>query len=403
MLLLGRFRKTGEQSIKSLQQATDLYVSLNNPSGAGRSMAALAFAYRSMGHTQEARRIAQTALTVCEAAGDSFGKALALNNLAIIEGVDRAISLKLMRQAQQAFEVAGNLGGLSSVDNNLGYNYCQLGLYPRALRYYQKCLAINPTDSYPLSNITDVEIEMSALDMAHQHVAELSSIERGNNIQAFTEELLGRIALSEGSTKVAINHFKRAIQISHEAGLAREIGELALLGHAYQAQGNVVAALKSTFRAAKMHSALEFPEVDDHPSQKIWWRHTLALQANHKTAEAREALKTAYDFLLQGIASLRDVGLRRNYLNKVTINKEIIQAWFKESVRRRLPDEQRFAHLAVESSLREPFERLAEISLRTQRTEVSRGNSNLPRRRSHRAQRRRACDVDFRKKRANWK
>src|SRR6266498_1844104 len=112
-----------------------------------------------------------------------------------------------------------------------------------------------------------------------------------------------------------------------------------------------------------MHRVVGFPFIDDHPAQNIWWRHTLALRANGKKAEAQEALKMTYDFLLQGIASLRDVGLRRNYLNKVAINREVTRAWVKENARRKLPDEQRFAHLAIESSLREPFQRLAEISL----------------------------------------
>ena len=76
----------------------------------------------------------------------------------------------------------------------------------------------------------------------------------------------------------------------------------------------------------------------------------------------------AYDFLLQGIASLRDAGLRRNYLNKVAINREIIQAWVKENARRKLPKEQLYAHLISESNLREPFQRLTRNQPGTQHT-----------------------------------
>ena len=39
-------------------------------------------------------------------------------------------------------------------------------------------------------------------------------------------------------------------------------------------------------------------------------------------AKARDVLERAYGFLLEGIANVRDVGLRRSYLNKVIANRE---------------------------------------------------------------------------------
>src|SRR5262249_52123016 len=76
------------------------------------------------------------------------------------------------------------------------------------------------------------------------------------------------------------------------------------------------------------------------------------------------ALERAYGFLLEGIASLSDEGLRRNYLNKIEANREIVAAWLKDSQRRKLAPEKRFAHLAGEANLREPFERLVDSGLR---------------------------------------
>jgi GAF domain-containing protein/CheY-like chemotaxis protein/tetratricopeptide (TPR) repeat protein len=365
MFWLGRFQ-SGEQSIKFGQEAADLYRSLGDPSHTGLALAFLAYAYRSAGRIEDARRVAQTALTHCEQVGYKLGKGQALNILAMLE-TDPTLALNLKKQAYQAFEAAGYLDRLAAINNNLGYSYSQLGLYPRAIRFYQKSLDILPNDplnAYALANIADVEIELNALDNARQHIAEVGSLFRDTNILGFTQELLGRVALLEGNPKVAIKHFKSAIQISHGAGLAREIGELALLGQAYLAQRKLIAAQEATSDATKMHRALGFPAVDDHPSQSIWWRHAQALQANKKTKEVREALEMAYDFLLKGIAKLRDEGLRRNYLNKIRVNREIIQAWLKDSTKRKLPKERLFAHLAIESSLREPFERLADTGLR---------------------------------------
>jgi GAF domain-containing protein/CheY-like chemotaxis protein/tetratricopeptide (TPR) repeat protein len=354
--------QTGETAIRSAQQAADLFISLADSSRIGRALANLANALRFAGRHEDARRVAQTALTMCEQTGDNLGKSRALNVLATSE-IDLSLGLKLLKHADQASEASGYLRGLASSSNNLGYNYSELGLYPRAVRFYRKSLEIIPSFDYPLSNRAHVELELNDIDLAHQHVAELVALSHDQNILAFTEELLGRIALIQGNPKVAVRHAKNAVRISHEAGLVREIGALALLGQAYLAQGNNMVALKATSRALKLHKTLGFPRVDDHPSQNIWWRHAQTLQANRKLKEARQALEMAYEFLLKGIANLRDVGLRRNYLNKVAINREIIQAWIKDGTKRKLPRERLYAHLNVESSLREPFERLAEISL----------------------------------------
>ena len=217
---------------------------------------------------------------------------------------------------------------------------------------------------YALSNIADVEIEMGLIAQAKEHIAALRALDRDPNITAFTEELSARIALSEKNPKLAIQHLNAAIEIARAAELAREIGELALRGEAELAARQVRAALQSTTLATQKHRALDFPLIDDHPSQYIWWRHARALRANKKIKQADDALTMAYDFILKGIANLRDVGLRRNYLNKVSIHREILDAWDKHSIKHKLPRARRFAHLAIESDLREPFARLAEISQR---------------------------------------
>ena len=351
-----------EVSLELAQSAADLYMSSKDPSRASWALNVAIWKYIATGQSAEARRVAQTALVIAQQAGNNTGIGWSLSSLNVIEK-DLSVSLKLLKQAYQAYELAGNLAGLSGVTNSLGYKYSLLGLYARALRFYRRTLAISPTWHIPYNNITAIEIELHDLDHARQHVLEGRFLTKIKSSMTFVDELAGRIALRKKDPKTAIKYFKDAIKISHTTEPTREIGELALLGEAYLACGNPNAALKATSKAVKLHRTLDFPYVDDHPSQNIWWRHMLALQANGEKAEARAALKMAYDFLLQGIASLQDAGLRRNYLNKVAINREIVQAWVKENARRKLPKEQLFAHVAAESNLREPFQRLAEISL----------------------------------------
>src|SRR5207248_9940489 len=122
--------------------------------------------------------------------------------------------------------------------------------------------------------------------------------------------------------------------------------------------------LKATAKAAAMHRAQSFAKPDCWASQEIWWRHARALSANNKGNQAHEALERAYGFLVDRIAHLRDEGLRRNYLNKVPFNREIIAAWLAHGAEQKLPKQRLLAHVAVESDVREPFQRLADTGLR---------------------------------------
>jgi GAF domain-containing protein len=356
------YYQQGEKGIKSAQLAVELSLSLDDRSLAGRCQVSLTRMLSRTGRQDEAYHAAQTALTFCEEAGDNLGKGSALMNLAIFEK-DLTLGLSLYKQAYQAIEASGYLLERSNVSNNIGYAYSLIGLYPRALRYYQESITIFPSHYYALSNIIHIELEHNELDLVHLHITDLHSIELDENIKAFREELDGRFALLRGKPNVAVKHIKAAIRISHEIESVREIGELTLLGQAHLMGGNFTAALKATSKAVKMHLELDFPVVDDHPSQSIWWWHAQVLRANGKDEDAVEALERAYEFLLAGIENTRDVGLRRNYFNKVAVNREIIQAWLAYAAKKKLPQKRRYAHLEIESGLREPFARLVESGL----------------------------------------
>jgi GAF domain-containing protein/CheY-like chemotaxis protein len=356
------YAQSGETSIKLAEHAADLFLSLGISYWAARALVTTAYAYLYMGQSEEAQSTAQTALTMFEAVGDNLGKGEVLNLLAQLEK-DASLSIHLQKLSYQSFQMAGSLYFVAGITNNIGNKYAILGLYSRAIRFYRKSLEIYSENIYPFINITQIEIQQHDQELARQQLAVLYSFTKRKREVAIVKELEGKFSLLEGNPKAAIQHFKYANVVYLEVEPRAEIGVLALLGEAYLAQNNHTTALKVTSKAVKIHRTLGFPIVDDHPSQNIWWRHRLALRANGKTAEAHEALKTAYDFLLQGIASLKNEGLRRNYLNKVAINREIVQAWVKENVKRKLPKEQLFAHLIFESNLREPFQRLAEISL----------------------------------------
>jgi len=358
--------QTGEKQIETTKQAAEIYLSLGDKYHAGLALTRLAGSYRVTGRIDKARQFAHQALEICKEVGNTLGVGNAYNTLSNMD-TDLVLRIRHQKLASQAFEAAGHLGQLAGTANNLGYIYYDLGLYSRAQHYYQKALDIYPAHFYPLANSIYLELELKELEQAVKHIEELRSMfiegRSFNYDPTIMEDLSGRLALLDNKPEIAAKHFKNVIRISHESGHAKEIGSLTWLGKVRLAEGSFLSALKTTYEAVKRHQELGFPSVDDHPSQGIWWQHAQALLANQKMEEAEQALEKAYDFLLQGITNMRDEGLRRNYLNKVALNREILEAWLKYGSDRRLPKARRYAHLTIESGLREPFERLAEISL----------------------------------------
>jgi tetratricopeptide (TPR) repeat protein len=257
--------------------------------------------------------------------------------------------------------------------HNLGTAFSDLGLYRHALRLttsarniYQGVGAKQGLAS-ALGNLADTQTVLGNLDAAHSFMQEFAALmpALGNpKMDSLLAGNLGSLALAEGNPAAAVRFFKSAGQNDHQLGLASENTCLTQLGQAYLAKGNPAAALKATKKATNLHRRQNFAKPDGLTSQEIWWRHTQALLANGETGPAREALERAYDFLLEGIASVRDEGLRRNYLNKVAANRALLQFWVKDGRKRKLPRQRLFAHLAIESSLREPFQRLADTGLR---------------------------------------
>ena len=98
---LSRNAQTNEESIRLAQQAADLYLSLEEPSRAGRALNIVAAACSRVGRNEDARRIAQTALAMCEQAGDNVGRGWSLNLLSNMEK-DLGVGIKLQKQVYQA-------------------------------------------------------------------------------------------------------------------------------------------------------------------------------------------------------------------------------------------------------------------------------------------------------------
>jgi hypothetical protein len=127
--------RADELSVQNARAAERVYRTLGDASGQGRSFWALAMAASNLGHADESRRAAEAALALCQRAGDLYGVGNALNVLTFSE-VDIARNLEHLHRARVAFEAAGYLDRVTTVQHNLARSYLILGLFHRARRLF---------------------------------------------------------------------------------------------------------------------------------------------------------------------------------------------------------------------------------------------------------------------------
>ena len=79
---------------------------------------------------------------------------------------------------------------------------------------------------------------------------------------------------------------------------------------------------------------------------------------------AWQALDQARESMLEPIASLSDDGLRRNYFNKVSVNRQIIQEWLRMASERGLPLNPLTDHFSQPGDLQGQLQRMLDIGVR---------------------------------------
>ena len=361
-----------EKAVENAQRAISLFQELGDASGAGRAYWALSSGYDQIRRMEESRHAAQTALELCQQAGDQYGVGNAFNALRYSD-TNIAESIEHTQKAIHAFQTAGYVERQAGVLSNLGIIYMELGLYPHALRLISEAVEMGRfmgaklALTYAVGTLATVEINLGALDKARLHLQEFEKLTPGLGDpaqEAGLSSAWGDLAFAERNFKRAIRCYQFALESAENAKLGGANIFFTELAKVYLANNNRRAALTATTKATELHCAQSFAKPDGYLSQAIWWRHAQALNANRKTKEAQQALDRAYDFLLASISDIRDIGLRRNALNKVDVNRELIQLWIEDGARRKLPKERLFAYLNIESNLREPFKRLADTGLR---------------------------------------
>ena len=375
LLRLGeaRWRNHGDDAGEvAAKEAAAIAEALGDAASQGRAHWMLSGAMQNLGNMAAAQAHAAKALTLAKRAGDDLGLGNA-HNIGAGASQDVAERLQSYQQADQAFARAGYVERRVAAQANLASQYMFLGLYRRGRRQLEPLIetcerigAIHSGANQRL-NITSALIALGEVVRARTMLQEVDRLlpDLDDHLRIQRHFAAGELAIVENDTTRALEQARAAVEGSASiAALDQQMGAFTMLGEALLAVGDAQGALRATTRSTDMHRNAGLAATDTMPEYQHWWIHHRALAANQRADDASAALQQAYALLLENVRSVRDEGLRRNCLNKVKLNRELVEGWLRESAQRGLPDEKRLAHLNLESHVGEPFKRLVDTGMR---------------------------------------
>ncbi len=356
-----------------LEDAIDLYRQIDDPANEGMTLANLAYSMHQDGDFERGAIIAENGLKLARKSGSNYAQVRTLIVRALL-CTDAAEALKYDEEALEINRQLGNRRAQSVLVNNMGFLLWSLGLYGRAQEYINNAIALagqmnsEPLAAYALEGVGRCYLGLRMLDEAESAFSEATRLSRKIG-DIFNEGAsttgLGEIALARNQPEQAIEHIQTSLNLQQNLN-SSPTHELALMGAAYLALGNAADAREYTGRATEMLAAGHFSS--EYPAHEGYWWHYQALNGIRPAAspseEALNALDNACRQMLDGITTLSDEGLRRNYLNKVPVNRDITLEWANRAKQRGISLAPFTEHEADAANLQDQFKRIVDIGAR---------------------------------------
>ncbi|MGD2077595.1 MAG: GAF domain-containing protein, partial [Chloroflexota bacterium] len=350
------------------QQALALYRQTGDKAGEARVLYRLAFAAGRQKTSQANIDQAQQAVALARQAGDRLLEAQSLN----VQGTLTQDLAKKRAYHEQALTIVQALGyrlTQSSITNNLALTCTHLGLYRRGLAYAASFISLYPDSPLHKGLYADIcglnALGLGLVDQAEAAWVEGLQVTRQTNnkrLEIYCLIGLGLAALARDQAAEAVQNFGDLIPYLRQSESAHLSHVLAWLAAAYLDLGQIEAAEEASAEAIELFEAGVVST--EYSRSEIWWHRYRVLEAAGADEAAWEALDRARAEMLETVAKMSDEGLRRNYFNKVAVNRQIIQTWLAEATGRDLALEPLTDGLTGASDLQEQFRRLSEIGVR---------------------------------------
>lgn len=333
--LVYRMRGDHPKALEYYDRALSLHRKLENKPGEATVILNLGALFWHWGRLGEAQLHWEKAREMLHQLGERRKEAGVLSNLGSAyraQGqLERALSC--YEQAYRIRKAMNDRKGEILTLNNIGLVQENLGLYDKALDCYERAHAISKEIQEPRSQAS----ALNNLGVIHRilgnYVTALKRLEQAYSLYKHLGELGGQaqVLLDLGITKIEQGEHEQALEYLDSAEKAfRGLGpsDKLMVTLSYRALAHL--GLQNKDRALR-----DTGEVGELLQRCQQWEYKILASYNlfrvfselDRPEEAQAHLKAAQDALMEQAAGIKDMKLRKSFLEKAKLNRSIAQAW----------------------------------------------------------------------------
>jgi class 3 adenylate cyclase/tetratricopeptide (TPR) repeat protein len=288
---------------------------------------------------EEAITSHRQALEIRRAVGDRAGEGVSLGDLALAlrDAGDYTQAWDYLSRALVIQRDIGDRREEANVWNDIGVIYLLVGDLPNAQDCFEKGLTLSREigdeagEAYFLGNLGLVACDWGNLEEAERLLTlnlAWANKQEDRRVASYALSYLANVSLLAGRPYQAVGRAKDALSLRQKLGLHElATADLTTLAAAHLKAGDTAQAVDYARQALAILDACQ-GEGPEYPHRDYFVCYQV-LAAAGLDEDARAALRSAHALVMSRAAKIADPALRRSFLERVQVNREIVQEYEK--------------------------------------------------------------------------